>query len=167
MRISWISSLVLAFVPLSSCTSTETEDPCGLPSSRPDVAAGTLRATRDGNPYTASTGIVGYKLAERSDVTAGDVVLTLAKDFNGNSVRDAVNGGKFPVCILLGDSQGNGNASVNASGSFYLTSSSKTGAVLLVAKDGDDLLGRFAFDAATGSGSTTSLKDGAFRLGPR
>ncbi len=167
LRVLVATLAVCALAPAVGCTG-KPEDPCGLSDARPDVASGTLTAKRDGATYTANTGLRGYRLSDRSDVAAGDVTLTLGKDSSGASVKDKVDSNSFPICIVLGDSQGNGYASVNAAGAFFTTDGSHGGAVLLIAKDGDDLIGRFEFDAARNGGSgTTSFTDGAFRLGPR
>lgn len=157
-----------AMCALLGACSDQTEDPCGLAQSTPDVASGTLQATRDGSSYVANSGLRGYRLADRSDIISGDVTLNLARDKDGRAVQDAVNQGRFPVCVLLTDNQAGNYAFVNASGTSFQTDGSHTGAVLLLRRDGDELVGRFAFEAAQNGGSaTTRFEDGAFRLGTR
>lgn len=166
-----VQSLILAaaVVDLGACSPAH-KNTCGLSSDAPDVAAGTLQVTRDGSAYVSNTGLRGYRLANTStDIEAGDLSLRVGKDSSGNNVGDLIGQGKFPICILLSDpADGTHYAQVRSSTKTYGTDSAHTGTVILIKKDGDDLVGRFALDAlANGGAETTHLEDGAFRLGPR
>ena len=152
-----------------SCTGTN-RNPCGLSTSLPDVPSGTLRVTRDGNPYVVDSGLRGYRLInDRTDIEAGELTLAIGKDDQGRNVRELVDQGTFPICILLNDqSDGTTYAQVRATGVSFGTDSSHTGTVALLAKEGDVLVGRFELEAVENGGSgTTTLEDGVFRLGPR
>jgi hypothetical protein len=160
---------VVLFVAGANCLPGDNDDACGLKSGKPDTPSGTLQATRDGNLYIANTGLRGYKGTDRMDIVAGDVTLYVGKDRDGKRVDEQVAAGKFPVCVLLHENtDGTGYAFVNATGSSYITDSSHTGTVAILAKEGDELLGRFEFRATRNSGGgTTTFEDGSFRLGPR
>ncbi|MEW5854955.1 MAG: hypothetical protein AB2A00_39630 [Myxococcota bacterium] len=155
----------------AACGPQEEDNACGLKKALPDTPSGTLQATRDGQPYTANSGIRGYRLTDRFDIVAGDVTLNIPRDKDGKRVDEAVNAGNFPVCIVL-KSQQAGNppsyAFVNAGGNSYVTDDTHGGTVAILAKEGDELVGRFEFEAVQNSGSgTTKFEDGSFRLGPR
>ena len=165
--------LRLAFVALlatlTSCTGTD-RNPCGLSGSLPDVPSGTLRVTRDGKAYVVDSGLRGYRLLnDRTDIEAGEITLAIGKDNEDRNVREQIDQGNFPICILLNDqSDGTTYAQVRTTGASFGTDSTRTGTVAILAKEGDVLVGRFELEATqNGGGGTTRLEDGVFRLGPR
>jgi hypothetical protein len=170
-RIAARFALSLSALTAIACAPEAESESCGgLLQTLPDTPTGTLQATRDGAPYTANAGIRGYRLQnEQTNIEAGDVSLYVGKDKDGNTIDQAISEESFPICIFLNDqSDGTTYAMARASGSSYLTDSTHTGTVVILGKDGDEILGRFAFEALQNSGSgTTRFEDGSFRLGPR
>lgn len=170
MRVVWLVAVALC-CGAAQCDRKES-DACGLKTAQPDIPPGSLQATRDGNPYTASCGgggSCGWRGTDRLDIMAGDVQLYIGRDQDGQRVDEAINAGDFPICVLLNDqSDGTTYAFVMASNGSFITDSTHTGTVAILGKEGDQLIGRFEFEAKQNSGSgTTRLEDGSFRLGPR
>ena len=79
---------------------------------------------------------------------------------------DLIEAAAFPICVPVG-ARSETSGAANLVGGGFVSDATHTGGVALLAKDGDTLLGRFAFDLANPAGDTLTFSDGAFRLPAR
>ena len=59
------------------------------------------------------------------------------------------------------------SGSANLLGDGFVTDADHTGGVAILGREGDTLLGRFAFELGNPAGDTLTFSDGAFRLPTR
>ncbi len=142
-------------------------DPCDPARAVPLVAANSARFVRDGLVHH-TTG-AGYALGFPHDLITGALVLNMELDDSGQSVAAQVAAQSFPICVPLDSSDdGSGHAFVEDDAVSFSTTATHTGKLAIVAQEGDELIGRFAFEAQQNSGSaTTEVEAGVFRLPPR
>lgn len=142
-------------------------DPCdpdlGVPLVEPDSA----RFFRD-DLVVRTTG-QGYALDFPFDLITGELILNMELDDQGASVAQRLAVDDFPICVPLDDSaDGSGYAFVEDTDSSFSTTAAHTGSLAIVARDGEQLIGRFSFDALQNGGSAiTQVRAGVFCLPPR
>ena len=142
------------------------EDYCGMSGQLPDLASGQASYKLNGSAKNA-TG--SYHLDFPTDIVVGSMTLNIDRDEQGQKVQQLIAAGSFPICVRLDASDdGAGYALVELDGASYSTSTSQGGHLSILAQDGGELFGRFAFAAQQNSGSAMiNVSDGAFRLSAR
>jgi hypothetical protein len=140
---------------------------CGLsptPPTADDVADGRGTATRDDGVAFDEAGT--WAPAPSSSIAIGTLAMIIQFDETGSDVDDLIASGAFPICVPQGArSETSGQANLVDGG--FVTDADHDGGVTLLGKDGDLLLGRFAFTLANPAGETVTFSDGVFRLPQR
>jgi hypothetical protein len=161
--------LLIAIVPLSlsaGCPPAAGEV-CGLSSTPPtadDVADGRGKATRsDGAAFDESG---SWAPAPASSVDLGTLSMIMQFDETGSVVDDLIADGAFPICVPQGArSEKSGQANLVEGG--FVTDAAHDGGLAILGKEGDTLLGRFAFTLVDQSGASLTFSDGVFRVPQR
>ena len=163
----WLVMLVLGSVALGCGPDGNLDDRCGLGLDRPEVPTGSARYVHDSLAVTATGG--GYRLGFPYDIVIGPITLNIKQDIDRRLVEELVTTSSYPICVPLnGSEDGSGYAFVEDSSGSFATSSERTGALVILTKSGDALIGRFAFEAGENMGARiTRVEDGAFNLLPR
>lgn len=160
-------AVFLGAVVLAGCPGPVAEI-CGQSTEVPDLASGDADATRsDGAAFNSAGG--SWALAPSSSLVIGTLTMIMANDEAGLVVDDLIADGTFPICVPQGArSETSGQANLSEASDSFVTDASHDGGLALLAKDGDDLIGRFGFDMVSGDGATTlTFSDGVFRVPQR
>jgi hypothetical protein len=143
------------------------ETSCGLTVELPttdDVPSGRGRATRsDGEAFdVAGT----WAPSPSSSITLGVLSMVIQFDETGLPVDDLIAEGAFPICVPQGErSERSGQANLVQGG--FVTDAQHDGGVAILGREGNDLVGRFAFTLANRDGDTITFSDGTFRIPQR
>jgi hypothetical protein len=159
--------VVVVPVVLSSACPPPVAEVCGLSSTPPstdDVADGRGKATRsDGAAFDVEG---TWAPAPASSLVLGTLSMVMQFDETGTAVDELVADGAFPICVPQGErSETSGQANLVDGG--FVTDATHDGGLAILGKDGDLLLGRFAFTLVDQSGATLSFEDGVFRVPQR
>jgi hypothetical protein len=101
-----------------------------------------------------------------SSVVVGALSMVIQNDETGSVVDDLIATGAFPICVPQGArSETSGQANFVDGG--FVSDASHDGGLAILGKEGDLLLGRFAFTLANPAGETMTFADGVFRLPQR
>ncbi len=103
--------------------------------------------------------------APSSSVVIGTLSMVMQFDEAGLVVDDLVADGAFPICIPQGARSETSGAANLVDGGF-VTDATHTGGLVLLAKEGDVLVGRFGFDMVAGA-ETLTFENGVFRVAQR
>lgn len=137
--------------PAESCGQSTT------PPTEDDVARGRGKATRsDGVALDAE----GSWSVAQSDVVVGTLVMQMPVDETGATVTDLIADGAFPICVPMGERSETSGAANLLPG--FVTNANTRGGLAVLAKDGDTLFGRFAFDMQDQQGNSLAIDDGVF-----
>jgi len=139
---------------------------CGQPTTLPtdaDVADGRGAATRsDGSAFDEA----GSWSTATLSITMGTLDIIATNDETGSSVAELIEAAAFPICVPMG-ARSETSGSANLLGDGFVTDADHTGGVAILGREGDTLLGRFAFELGNPAGDTLTFSDGAFRLPTR
>jgi hypothetical protein len=164
MRLAPAVVVVLGPLALLGCA-PPSGDTCGLSAALPstsDVADGRGKATRSDGVAFDEEGT--WRVAPFS-IDIGLLTMGFQFDESGSDVDELIATGAFPFCVLQGErSDTRGQANLVGG---YVTDASHDGGVAILGKEGDVLLGRFAFTVANPAGDTITFDDGVFRLPQR
>jgi len=142
-------------------------DPCDAALAIPQLDPGYARYFHDDVAVfpTETT----YRLSFPHDIVTGELILNVMRDEGGQLVEDLVAAGSFPICVPLdGSADGSGYAFLEDGAVSYATSATHTGRLSIVAREGQALIGRFAFDAQQNAGSVViEVRAGVFSALPR
>lgn len=163
---SFLLSLVLLATFIHASCAPAADPACGMSGDVPDLVSGQATYTLDGHNKTENG---GYRLDFPADIVVGTMTINIQRTADARNVKDLVAAGTFPICVPLDSADdGAGYVLFGSGADSYSTSATQTGQLSILAKDADDLLGRFAFSASQNSGSgQLEIMDGAFRLPPR
>ena len=133
------------------------------PPTTDEVADGRGKATRDGAAFDEEG---SWAPAPSSSVVVGALSMVIQNDETGSVVDDLIATGAFPICVPQGArSETSGQANFVDGG--FVSDASHDGGLAILGKEGDLLLGRFAFTLANPAGETMTFADGVFRLPQR
>jgi hypothetical protein len=139
---------------------------CGLPTTLPtdaDVADGRGAAIRsDGVAFDEE----GSWSAATLSITMGTLDIIATNDETGSSVGELIEAAAFPICVPIRD-RSETSGSANLLGDGFVSDADHTGGVAILGREGDTLLGRFAFELGNPAGDSLTFSDGAFRLPTR
>ncbi len=139
---------------------------CGLTTTPPtdaEVAEGRGKATRsDGQPFDAP----GTWSPTSLSIVIETLDIIASADETGSSVSELIEAAAFPICVPVRDRIETSGFAILADGAF-VSDADHTGGVAILGRDGDILVGRFAFDLANPQGQVLSFSDGAFRVPSR
>ncbi len=152
-------AVVVALSVLAGCPAP-VETICGQSTALPDVTAGFGEATRsDGDPFKKEG-----TWKPSATVLVGSLDMIIANDDQGLVVEDLIADGAFPICVLQGArSETSGQANLVDVG--FVTDATHDGGLVILGKEGDNLIGRFSFDLVSPDGATTlTFSDGVFNV---
>lgn len=165
----FLRRLLAVAAPLAFATGCPpaTGEVCGLSSTPPtsdDVADGHGKATRSDGEGFDVTGT--WAPSPASSVDLGTLSMIMQFDETGSVVDDLIADGAFPICVPQGArSETSGQANLVEGG--FVTDESHDGGLAILGKEGDVLLGRFAFTLVDQAGTALSFSDGVFRVPQR
>ncbi len=140
---------------------------CGLSAVPPtveEVADGRGMAVRsDGEAFDVEG---SWAPAPSSSVDLGTLSMIMQFDETGSAVDDLIADGAFPICVPQGE-RGAESGAANLVDGGFVTNATHDGGLALLGKDGDLLLGRFAFTLVDPSGTELTFSEGAFRVPQR
>ncbi len=139
---------------------------CGLSTAEPtdqDVADGRGSATRsDGEPFEGP----GSWSPTSMSIVIETLDMIASADESGSAVSELIEAAAFPICVPIRDRSETSGSALLADGAFA-SDSDHTGGVAILGRDGDTLVGRFAFELANPQGETVTFSDGVFRVPSR
>jgi hypothetical protein len=153
-------SALSACVGLAGCPNELTEV-CGLAPELPEVAAGRGQAELDGAPFDQPA---SWAPGSSASVTIGLLDLVIPRDETGLDFDQLLEDAALPFCARLGEQSATvGKAILNGSPTF-VSDSTHTGGVAILARDGDLLVGRFEAELVSPNGDETrTFENGVFQ----
>jgi hypothetical protein len=148
---------------VTSCSPPD-ETVCGLSTTPPsvdEVANGHGRAVRSDRVPFDEEG--SWSLGPNGSVDISVLAMIKVFDENGGVVDDLIADGAFPICVRQGErSETSGQANFVDGG--FATDADHEGALAILGKDEELLVGRFSVTLVNQAGVTLSFDDGVFRV---
>jgi hypothetical protein len=153
---------LLALLLLAACSSGGGSPTC---TAADDLDAGAALATVDGAAWASTaTWLWQRESLQVNAAPAGGWSFTFVSQTtaDGETAKAAVDAGDFPIELSLPvGGEGGWVLAYPTDGDSYSTENGEGGTLTITALDGDALYACFAFDAATDSGDTVTVTDGA------
>jgi len=163
-RIVSLASIVAAVVVVVAYASgcPKVVDCGGLSNDPPTVDDGKGTATRsDGDAFNEQA---SWAPGTSASIDIGLLDMIIAKDETGSDFDTLTSDGAFPICIPLGEQSGTTGKANLLEGNSIVSDATHTGNVLVIALDGNFLVGRFNAELVSSDGaSTIEFTDGAFK----
>lgn len=152
---------LLAVVLLGTACGPPAEAFCDLEQTLPpesDVPVGAAEWSQDGAAVEEEA---TYSVGPGASFVAGTLTIDLVADETGTSIEELVERGAFPVCVRIG-ARAEDTMSANLVDEGLVSDASHTGALSILAAEGDTLVGRFELELGD-----HALTDGKFRATKR
>lgn len=135
------------------------------------VESGTADATVDGEEWSAAAAtwtLAGSSLQLNTEPAGGWRMSLVAQDTSdGASAEDALAAASFPIAFTVKTGEEGGFATFYPTdGSSFVTNNAEGGELTVSGMDGDELMGCFAFEAATDEGDVVTIEAGEIRAVP-